>query len=268
MKPIKILVDSLADEHLTNAQMINGREIVSRLDADRFHVTMFAVGAADPLIVNRPNTRIIKLPQRLQTLPILTEFLFGAHDILFYLKASPASRWYFNLRSLEAQRRVIVATVESQSDWQDETTTAQTRRLIERTIFRADSLFSNSEMVRRSLESNYGLRSEVVRTGVDTNFFTPHWDRPPNPRPRVLFIGALRRFKGPEVVLDAAVRFPQADFVLIGDGVLREQLCERSKAPVQRGTMWNSEPNGSPKTIFRGGHSAFSLSMGGGRHEC
>jgi glycosyltransferase involved in cell wall biosynthesis len=229
MKPIKLLVDSLADEGLTNAQMINAREIVSRLNPDRFSVTMFMHGPAAAEISGRPNTRLIQLPDRLQTIPILTSFLLGKQDILFYLKASPASQWYLKLRSLRSNHCTVAGTIESQTDWRDETITPQTIRLIEKTTLRCDHLFSNSAFVKRSLEKNYGLQSEVVPTGVDTDFFTPNCDRPANQRLRVLFVGALRVFKGPQLLLDAAQRFPQADFVVVGDGVMGQQLRNRTK---------------------------------------
>jgi glycosyltransferase involved in cell wall biosynthesis len=230
MKPVHILVDSLADEGLTNAQMINAREIVSRLAPDHFAVAMFALGRPAPEIVRRPNTRLIKLPHRLQTIPMLMQFLFGDQDILFYLKASPASRWYLKLRSLRRNQCVVVGTIESQTDWRDETVKPQTIRLLEETTLRCDYLFSNSANVKRSLQENYGLPSEVVPTGVDTVFFAPDWDRPANVRPRVLFVGALRVFKGPQVVLDAAQRYPQADFVVVGDGPLRGELQDRARS--------------------------------------
>jgi glycosyltransferase involved in cell wall biosynthesis len=244
MKPVKILVDSFADEALTNAQMINAREIVSRLDPDRFSVTMFAQGVPAPEIVERPNTHLIQLPRRLQTVPLLKQFLFGGQDIVFYLKASPASRWFLKLRSRQRSRCTVIGTVESQTDWQDETLTPQTIRLIEDSVLRCDYLFSNSASVKRSLEKNYGLPSQLVPTGVDTEFFTPNLQRLPNPRPRVLFVGALRAFKGPQVVLDAAARYPQADFVLVGNGPLRSELRSRSNSLANvemRGTLGRIE---------------------------
>ena len=64
MKPIRILVDSFADAGFPNAQMGNAREIVSRLDPQRFHVSMFALGTVDPRIAQRPNTRLIRLPKQ------------------------------------------------------------------------------------------------------------------------------------------------------------------------------------------------------------
>jgi glycosyltransferase involved in cell wall biosynthesis len=229
MQPVKILVDSFADEGLTNAQMINAREIVSRLDSDRFSVTMFVRGTPAAAVRGRPNTRLIQLPGRLQTIPLLARYLFGRQDILFYLKASPASRWFLKLRSFFRNRCILAGTIESQTDWQDETITRKTIRLFEQTVLRCDYLFSNSAFVQRSLESNYHLPSEVVPTGVDTEFFTPNWDRAANPRPRVLYVGALRSFKGPQVVLDAAQRCPDADFVVVGDGIMGPGLLERAK---------------------------------------
>src|ERR1700688_1268890 len=229
MQPVKIMVDSLADEGLTNAQMINGREIVSRLNPDRFFVTMFVRGTPAAAISGRPNTRLIQLPAHRQTILLLAHFLFGRQDILFYLKASPAGRAFLKLRSLRRSRCIVAGTIESQTDWQDETITPKTIRLLEDTVLRCDYLFSNSAFVQRNLETNYRLPSEVVPTGVDTDFFTPIWDRPANPRPRVLYVGALRPFKGPQVVLDAAQRYPYADFVVVGDGIMARELRERAK---------------------------------------
>lgn len=230
MKPIRILVDSFADEGLTNAQMINARAIVSRLDPSRFPVTMFVWGLPAPEISSRPNTRLIQLPARLQTIPLFAQYMFGSYDILFYLKASPASRWYMKLRLRRQSRSVTVGTVESQTNWRDDSITRQGIRLFEETILRCDYLYSNSEMVRRSLEANYRLRSKVIPTGVDTEFFTPNWERPQNPRPRVLFVGSLRPFKGPHVVLDGAQRHPEADFILVGDGSMAQELQNRAKS--------------------------------------
>lgn len=226
MREVRILVDSFADEGLTNAQMINAREIVRRLDPSRFLVDMFVRQVPAEEIRQRPNTRLVRLPARLQTGPLFARFMFGGYDIIFYLKASPASRWFMKLRSL--RRCVVIGTVESQTNWKDDSMSPQGIRLFEETILRCDYLFSNSEMVRRSLEANYQVRSEVIPTGVDTEFLAPDWDRAPNPRPRVLFVGSLRPFKGPQVFLDAAQLHPEADFVVVGDGPLAKELQLRA----------------------------------------
>jgi glycosyltransferase involved in cell wall biosynthesis len=225
---VRILVDSFADAGLTNAQMTNAREIIRRLDPSRFHVSVFHLDPADVRIAQRPNTSLVRLPRKHQTVRILREFLLGRHEILFYLKSSPASRMYLQLRRKWKDSRIVVGTVESQSDLHHEPTVAlEAIRLWEQTILRSDFLFSNSHAVQRSLTREYGLPSLVVPTGVDTKFFTPAWDKAPNSRPRVLFVGSLRPFKQPQLLFDAAARFPQAEFVIVGDGLMAEQLQRR-----------------------------------------
>jgi glycosyltransferase involved in cell wall biosynthesis len=223
--PIRVLVDSLADEGLTNAQMTNAREIIRRLDPNWFHVSVFYVNRPDPMIEERPNTRLIRLRKHGQTVRIFQEFVFGHHQILFYMKAAPASKYYMKLRRKWCDDRITIGTVESQSDVRKEPTiTPAGVRVWENTVLRCEFLFSNSQAVSRSLQREYGLPSEIVATGVDTKFFTPAWDRPPNPRPRVLFAGSLRPFKQPHLLLEAAVHFPEADYVIAGDGIMAQDL--------------------------------------------
>jgi glycosyltransferase involved in cell wall biosynthesis len=245
MSTIRILVDSLADRDLLNAQMGNAREIVSRLDADRFHVTMFALGAPDPRILDRPNTRLVQLPRRRQTVKIISEFLWGKHSLLFYMKASPASRWYQSVRKRWKDDRTTIGTIESQSDLRNEPTISiRSVRLWEETVLRCDHLYSNSKRVQGSLQREYGLRSEIIPTGVDTRFFSPDCQRPNNERTLVLFAGSLRPFKQPQLLLTAAAKFPQADFHIAGEGPMAAELELR----VQRGNLRNVRLLGSLST--------------------
>jgi glycosyltransferase involved in cell wall biosynthesis len=177
-----------------------------------------------------------------QTIRIFREFIFGPHQIVFYIKSSPASWLYLGLRPKWLDRRRVVGTIESQSDLYNEPTIKPPQiRLWERTILRSDVLFSNSTSVRASLQKEYGLSSEVIPTGVDTNFFTPDWQRPANQRPRVLFVGSLRPFKGPQLLVRAASRFPEADFVIAGDGFMASEL----KSQVEQENLTNCELVGS-----------------------
>ena len=96
---------------------------------------------------------------------------------------------------------------------------------------------SNSQYVKQSLQREYNLPSEVVPTGVDTSFFTPAWDRLANSRPRVLFVGSLRPFKQPQLLLDAAARFSGADFVLVGEGLMADELKARIEREQLRNVM-------------------------------
>ena len=236
MNPIRLLVDSFADKDLPNAQMGNAREIIRRLNPAEFHVSVFTVGEQDAAIAQRSNTRLIRLPSHRQTPRIFRELVFGDHDILFYAKSSPATKWYMRLPRKFKRDRVSIGTVESQADLRNEPSIApEAVRLWEQTVLRCDYLFSNSLSVQKSLSAEYGLRSEIVSTGVDTLFFQPALNRGPNLRPRVIFTGSLRPFKGPQIVLDAAARFPRADFVLAGTGPMGAELKDR----VQREHLTN-----------------------------
>lgn len=230
MKPIRLLVDSFADKDEFNSQMTNARDIIARLDPERFDVTLFLCGQPHKSLAARPGTRFIRLREKRQTFRILPEFILGRHTILFYIKASPAANLYLRLRRQWRDKRVVIGSVESQSDIrQDETVKEEQIRLWQQTVLRSDVLFSNSKFVRASLARHYGRASEVIPTGVDTEFFTPAWDRPLIERPRVLFVGSLRRFKGPQLLVEAALRFPEADFAIIGNGPMESEIRSEIK---------------------------------------
>jgi glycosyltransferase involved in cell wall biosynthesis len=208
--------------------MGNAREIACRLDSELFHVSMFVGGEPDPRLAERPNTRLVQLPRRRQSIRILREFIWGDHEILFYLKSSPASWSYMKLRRARSDGMIVIGTMESQSDLRNEPTiTPAAIRLWEQTVLKSDYLFSNSTSVQTGLKNEYGIESEVIATGVDTEFFSPDWERKANARPRVLFVGSLRPFKQPQLLLDAAMRFPDADFRVAGDGALGPELKAR-----------------------------------------
>jgi glycosyltransferase involved in cell wall biosynthesis len=219
--------------------MGNAREIASRLNPEKFHITMFLSGDPDERIAARPNTRLIRLPARHQTIRIFRELMWGDHEVLFYLKSSPASLAYMKLRRTWNDKAVVIGTMESQSDLRNEPTIkANAIRMWERTVLKSDHLVSNSRSVQRSLQREYGIDSEIVPTGVDTKFFSPSSEPKLNARPRVLFVGSLRPFKQPQLLLDAASRFPQADFRIAGDGNLASALKDRiEREPLSNVTL-------------------------------
>src|SRR5437667_164941 len=57
----------------------------------------------------------------------------------------------------------------------------------------------------------------------------------PKPRPQLLFFGPFRPVRGPQLLLDAAAYFPDADFILAGAGAMEAELNSR----VQRENLAN-----------------------------
>src|SRR5437867_11818790 len=209
MTPVRVLVDSFADKDLPNAQMSNAREIISRLDPAQFHVSVFVLGEPDTIIAQRPNTRLIPLPSHGQTPRIFREFAFGNYDVLFYLKSSPATKWYMRLPRSFKHNRISIGTIESQSDLRNERTiTPGAVRLWEQTVLRCDYLFSNSPSVQQSLRTEYGLSSEIVPTGVDTHFFKQPWILRRNFGSRFRSLAPFGPSKGPHFYFYPAAGFP------------------------------------------------------------
>jgi glycosyltransferase involved in cell wall biosynthesis len=84
--------------------------------------------------------------------------------------------------------------------------------------------------------------SYILPVGVDTSLFSPPAART-NADPVVLFAGTLIERKGPQYVLDAAARFPQATFRLVGAG--REGFEEVLQQKITQSNLKNVILEGS-----------------------
>jgi glycosyltransferase involved in cell wall biosynthesis len=93
------------------------------------------------------------------------------------------------------------------------------RRSIDRRAARAARrVVTHSEFTQRDLAENYGIKSEVLRLGVDSEAFTPAHDAEARP-PYVLSIGALHPLKGHDLVIDAMATLEGSavPLVIVGD---------------------------------------------------
>jgi glycosyltransferase involved in cell wall biosynthesis len=81
-----------------------------------------------------------------------------------------------------------------------------------------DAYTAITEFVARDVCSSINrMPSHILPVGVDTTLFSPAAERT-NEVPVVLFAGTLVERKGPQYVVDAAARFPNATFRLVGAG--------------------------------------------------
>ena len=107
------------------------------------------------------------------------------------------------------------------------------RRLDRRYIAAAHRLVTHSRFTREQLREIYGVDSDVVHLGVDSQAFTPSGE--PRERERyVLSVGALHPLKGHDQVIEALATLPspRPRLVVIGDrgtseGSLRSLAQER-----------------------------------------
>jgi len=229
MGKVRVLFLPDVDRDNTNAQSLNVREIVLRLDPEKFDCTLWYEREPEPRLRNLSNVRLLQLPPRRKTLRILREMLAG-HDLVAYMDYSPASYMFVRvprpLRRAKAVMHVEAPTAQLTNP------SPELRRLYEGVRSRCDIYTGITGFVG---DEFYGVTkkraSYILPVGVDTSLFSPPEART-NTSPGVLFAGTLIQRKGPQYVLDAAARFPGATFRLVGAGregfeeVLRQKITQ------------------------------------------
>ncbi len=215
MNKVCVLFLAGVDADNTNAQSLNVREIVLRLDPEKFHSTVLYDREPDARLKNRSGIRLLQLPARNKTLRILREML-ADYDIVAYMDYSPASYTFLHLPYV-VRRAKAVLHVEAPSS-QLTNPSRLLRFLYEGVQPRCDVYTAITEFIAQELQHSTQKRaSYILPVGVDTGLFSPPAERT-NPAPVVLFAGTLIERKGPQYVIDAAARFPNARFRLVGAG--------------------------------------------------
>ena len=214
MNRIRVLFLPGVDSDNTNAQSLNVREIALRLDPERFDSTFWYEREPDPRL-RLLGVRLLQLPSRGKTLRILREMLAG-YDLVAYMDYSPASYMFVRIPR-QVRRAKTVMHLEAPTT-QLTNPSPQLRRLYEGVRSRCDVYTGITGFVA---DEFYGVTkkkvSYILPVGVDTSLFSPPAARI-NAVPVVLFAGTLMERKGPQYVVDAAAKFPQTTFRLVGAG--------------------------------------------------
>jgi glycosyltransferase involved in cell wall biosynthesis len=229
MGKLRVLFMPDVDRDNTNAQSLNVREIVLRLDPEKFQSTLWYEREPEPRLRNLANVRLLQLPSRGKTLRILREMLAG-YDMVAYMDYSPAS--YLFLRVPRPLRRAKAVMHLEAPTTQLTNPSPQLRRLYEGVRSRCDVYTGITGFVADELYGATEKRvSYILPVGVNTSLFSPPTERN-NTSPVVLFAGTLIERKGPQYVIDAAAQFPSATFRLVGAGregfeeVLRQKIAQ------------------------------------------
>ena len=237
MTPVRILVDSLADQGLTNCPDDQCARDHPAAGSGALSCERFLWRRPDRAVEQRPNTRLISLPQRRRTVRILREFLLGRHDILFYVKSVSRQQAVSGLAKALERQAASPSAPSSRNRTFAMSPRLRRRRYISgsgpccaATICSA----TRSRYNKACSGSTTCPARSCPRAWIRVSS-RPAWDRPANSRPRVLFVGSLRPFKQPQLLLDAAARFPEADFVLVGEGLMADEL----KARIEREQLSN-----------------------------
>jgi glycosyltransferase involved in cell wall biosynthesis len=221
-RKISVLFNVCADIDNYNAQSLNAREIVLRLDPARFHSTLFFERCPDTRLL-RSGISLVRLPRRYKTLRILREML-TSHDLIVYIDLSPASYLYLHLPRLLRRSTSSMLCIEGTRGNLDGVS-GSVRKYADYVLHHADVRTAISEFVASDVQDFCGIQPDfILPAGVDTQTFHPPATRN-HAVPSVLFVGHLMERKGPHLVLKAAERIPQANFRLVG--AVRDSFGEK-----------------------------------------
>jgi len=229
MKKIRILFMPQVDGTSLNAQSLNTREIVLRLDANRFECSLFYSHQPDPRLLHHSHIKLLRLPARLKTAQLLKKMLSG-YDIIAYMDYSPASYLYLHCPKLLRKHTKTVMHVEGLSNLKDQS-------LLLKFLYNGivpKCGFYTGITERTAQDFNSVFRREVLSilpVGVDHHSFALP-KKLKEGQLSVLFVGTLNERKRPLLVLEAAARFPHVKFHIIGpdrhgyEQVIRRRMTE------------------------------------------
>ena len=223
---IRVFTPSFADEADTNAQNLSVKEIVSRLDPDRFEVTMLCERAADPRIASRRNTILLRWRKHANSARVLFRLMRKVPDLYFFPREGPLDAGYFNLRRHLRLKTAVISYVVSGGLYSGSFPPARVRQIRE-----ADAVFDNNSYLGQLLRDKMGILSAgTMYDGVDRRYYY----EPPNGQPSkrtitVLCVGSLRPYKRVPLAIREAARWPNVCFRIAGTGE-EEQVCKNLAA--------------------------------------
>lgn len=223
---IQVFTPSFADEANANAQNLTAKEVVARLDPDRFHVTLFSENEPDPRIASRPNTRLWKWQTKGNTARALFRLSANVPDIYFFPREGPLDQKFFQLRRWLGWHTAVVTYMVSGGLDRHPPRPGQVRSLQA-----ADLIFANCRYLTALLQNKLGIPAGTIHDGIDDRYYFPAASRNGHARDSliVLFAGSFRRYKRADIVLNHAARWPGVKFRLAGRGEEEERCRETAR---------------------------------------
>lgn len=216
MELIRILFLAPVDAGSTNAQSLNTRELILRLDPNGFECSVTYWTEPDPRLVSKAHIRLLRMPTHGKTWRLIREML-GGHNIVAYMDYSPASYLFVHTpKSLRGRTRTVLHAEAPIAQMTNPTW--QLRFLWKGVLPNCDVYTGITPFVAEDI--GHTVRRPVpfvLPVGIDPRTFTPPLGRV-SETPTVLFAGTLMERKGPQHVIDAAARFPGARFRIVGAG--------------------------------------------------
>jgi glycosyltransferase involved in cell wall biosynthesis len=211
---IQVFTPSFADEANTNAQNLTVKEVISRLDATRFRVTMFCQDVPDHRLSQRPNTSFIAWNSHGNTARVLLRCLLSPPDIYFFPRQGPLDQSFLTSRDwFHLSTGVVTYIVTGGLE------VGPIPKPMMHCIKKADALVANNTFLAEIMHRRTGIPTPVIYDGIDRRYFFPATQsRDRNAALTVLYAGSLRPYKRVHLVVRAAALWPQVKFRIAGTG--------------------------------------------------
>ena len=229
---IKILFHTNPNVTSFNAQDINGREIASRLNEEIFEIFFIDVleEKIDPKL-EKNNIHILKVTNKNKFFHKLETFkykLLYKYDISFYTRVFKNESLFLKLLPFFNFKRKTIHIIENLVPYP--TNDKEYQYYAKYNAIHSTKTYSISSAVKKSVKKEYGIDTELIYVGVNTNLFKPiPFENKNNNRLKVLSVGTFQKRKQPDLFADIAKLFPENDFYWIGEGELKEKIKNKKK---------------------------------------
>lgn len=165
-------------------------------------------------------------PHSLQRRFVWLKTTFQGHDLIHTGGMIRAHYFAAKLTRLRNRQRRHIHTFRVDVDSKSSFDTKTRRKLSEM----ADVTTAVSEHTAETARRHFEVDPEVIYNGVDSELFHPGYPTPKSPtvfntdRPIVLFVGSLEDRKRPYDVVRVAREIPEAEYLIVGDGSLFDEL--------------------------------------------
>lgn len=273
ISPKRVLVPRFADAANFNPQNQNAKSLIGRFRDDRARWSMIFYDSPIQKLAESPLVNLTHLLPRHLWKAHLAAWYQQPADAIFYPGPAWPDEYGLRLRRLTGRRMPLISTLEGLvgtpererqlSDWAGHPVFCQ--RVEESVMRRIDYIYEISdhviaispflaEMGRRL----HGNKFSAHMLGVECGTFQPR-SISPSMRKTVVNIASFQPRKRPELFLELAVRFPEADFVWFGEGELRPRLT--SEAERRKLTNLSYAGPRTPKQLAEALRSAYLFAM-------
>jgi glycosyltransferase involved in cell wall biosynthesis len=238
-----IFVPTLVDANNLNAQVNNACAILSGWNVPGWRVNTLAYYEPDPRVAANSQIQVIRLWRRHAWYAHLFLRYLRPYDLIFYPGVYPMDTAGLRWRRRLGFSAPVVVTLEGLLG--DSEREAEYTALARHPVYcqhvpkdvlarvddrnrRADHIIAISPFLAKMGMSRFGDKFSVLPLGIDSTLYYSE-ARKPNARLRVVSAGSVKCSKRPELFLELARRYAQADFVWYGEGEMRIDLIAQAR---------------------------------------